>query len=47
MAFRSSYIDFSRTVETGGGPALGIEREALSSAQVRAGVERECKAQNV
>lgn len=39
VAFRSSYLDFSRTVETGGGPALGIQRESLSSAQIRAGAQ--------
>lgn len=38
-AFRGGFIGYSTYVETGGGPALRVDRRGLSSAQARAGVE--------
>ena len=38
IAMRASHIGFSRTAETGGGPALAIDRDAYQSLQGRAGL---------
>jgi outer membrane autotransporter protein len=37
-AWRTTYIDFSRTVETGGPVALAYDRQPVSSSQLRGGV---------
>jgi hypothetical protein len=38
-AFRNGLIDFSTFIESGGGPALKVQRQRLSSAQARVGLE--------
>lgn len=38
IALRASYIDFTPTAETGGGPALRIDRPDANSVQARAGL---------